>query len=87
MSEMHKHLLSIMKKLPTDFEPYGARSRYNDWGPDCSCGCKHFIKLEGNLRFDLGVCANPSGPRVGLLTFEHQGCKEFEEVEASDREP
>ena len=28
---------------------------------------------------DWGVCANVKSPRKGLLTFEHQGCKEFEE--------
>jgi hypothetical protein len=78
MSEMHKFLLTIVPQLPTDFEPYGERSRDTDWGPDCSCGCKHFLPLEGELRSDWGVCANPDSPRVGLLTFEHQGCKQFE---------
>jgi hypothetical protein len=36
------------------------------------------VKLEGKLRYDWGVCRNPASPRVGLLTFEHQGCREFE---------
>ncbi len=85
-SEMHKHLLTIMPRLPTDFEPYGERSRDTDWGPDCSCGCKHFIPLEGELRYDWGVCVNPDSPRVGLLTFEHQGCKQFEYDETLDAE-
>lgn len=85
-SEMHKHLLTIMPRLPTDFEPYGQRSRDTDWGPDCSCGCKHFIPLEGELRYDWGVCVNPDSPRVGLLTFEHQGCKQFEYDEKLDAE-
>jgi hypothetical protein len=74
----HQALHSILKKLPSDFEPYGARSRENDWGPDCSCGCRWFVKLEGSLRHDWGVCDNPGSPRSGLLTFEHQGCREFE---------
>jgi hypothetical protein len=30
------------------------------------------------LRYDWGVCYSPASPRSGLLTFEHQGCKEFE---------
>jgi len=90
MSEMHKHLLSIMKRLPSDFEPYGDRSRDTDWGPDCSCGCKHYLTLEGKLGADWGVCANPASPRVGLLTFEHQGCREYEDSEEDyeiDEEP
>ena len=75
----HDALHSILKKLPSDFEPYGNRSRNTDWGPDCSCGCRWFVKLEGSLRYDWGVCHNPQSPRSGLLTFEHQGCREFEE--------
>ena len=71
-NEMHKHLLTIVPQLPTDFEPWGQRSRETDWGPDCSCGCKHFLPLEGELRYDWGACVNPDSPRVGLLTFEHQ---------------
>lgn len=74
----HDALHSILKKLPSDFEPYGNRSRDKDWGPDCSCGCRWFVKLEGVLRYDWGVCYNPASPRSGLLTFEHQGCREFE---------
>jgi Protein of unknown function (DUF3027) len=81
MTKMHNQLLTIVKRLPSDFEPYGNRSRDEDWGPDCSCGCKYFIPLEGTLGMDWGVCANPASPRVGLLTFEHQGCKAFEDDE------
>lgn len=84
MTEIHQHLLNIVKKLPSDFEPYGKRSRDEDWGPDCSCGCKYFLPLEGSLRFDWGVCMNPNSPRVGLLTFEHQGCKAFEDDENTE---
>jgi hypothetical protein len=72
-------LRSILKSLPSDFEPWGARSRENDCGPDCSCGRRWFVPLEGMLRYDWGVCYNPASPRAGLLTFERQGCREFEE--------
>lgn len=84
MPELHHHLLEIVQHLPSDFEPYGCRSREDDWGPDCSCGCKYFLPLEGPLGMDWGVCANPASPRVGLLTFEHQGCQAFESDESDD---
>ena len=74
----HEALHLIVKRLPSDFEPWGARSRTEDWGPDCSCGCRWFIPLGQELRYDWGVCHNPESPRCGLLTFEHQGCREFE---------
>lgn len=86
MNERHRSLLSIVKRLPTDFEPYGERSRDSDWGPDCSCGCRHFLPLEGALSTDWGACANPGSPRCGLLTFEHQGCDRFEPTESSSGE-
>ena len=79
MSEMHDLLWTLCRKLPTDFEPYGQRDRDTaDPCADCSCGCRHFLPLEGDLGFDWGVCANPASPRSGLLTFEHQGCPQFE---------
>ena len=77
----HEELWRIAQKLPSDFEPYGNRDRDADGGPDCSCGCRHFVTLAGKLGNDWGVCANPKSPRAGLLTFEHMGCKEFEEEE------
>lgn len=73
---LHEHLHSICRNLPSDFEPYGKRERADE--PDCSVGCKHFLKLPGKLGYDWGVCANPASPRAGLLTFEHQGCEQFE---------
>jgi len=78
---MNQHELPwrLVKRLPTVFEPYGSGSRTDDWGPDCSCGCKHFLELAGTLGFDWGVCANPQSPRAGLLTFEHMGCRFFQE--------
>jgi hypothetical protein len=75
---LHELLLTLCTYLPTDFEPYGQRSREEDWGPDCSCGCLHFLELEWSLGADWGICSNPKSPRAGLLTFEHQGCREFE---------
>ena len=84
MSELHKHLWTIVQQLPSDFEPYGSRDRDEDWEPDCSCGCKYFLPLEGQLGMDWGVCANPASPRASLLTFEHQGCKAFEADEKND---
>jgi hypothetical protein len=75
----HGRLAEIVKRLPSDFEPLGERSREEDGGPDCSCECRWFIPLEHGLRYDWGVCHNPRSPRCGLLTFEHQGCHEFEQ--------
>ena len=77
---LHELLHSLCVHLPTDFEPWGRRSR-EEWGPDCSCGCRHFLELKRPLGADWGVCSNPKSPRAGLLTFEHQGCREFEEDE------
>jgi hypothetical protein len=75
------HLVCIHR--PTDFAPYGIRQRD---AADCSCGCKHFMTLAGDLGMDWGVCANPCSPRAGLLTFEHQGCEFFEYDERIDAE-
>jgi hypothetical protein len=83
----HEDLLNIVPKLDSDFEPYGKRSRDDDWGPDCSCGCLHYIVLDDEkLRFDWGVCLNKQSPRFGLLTFEHQGCREYEDEPEDDLE-
>jgi len=80
---LHQRLHSVCRHLPTDFQPYGKRVRT---GPDCSCGCKHFLKLPDPLRFDWGVCINPRSPRSGLLTFEHQGCEFFEAEDEAGEE-
>ena len=82
----HGELLKLVKRLDSDFEPYGKRSRDTEWGPDCSCGCRYFLPLEGEFRYDWGVCVNPKSPRAGLLTFEHMGCKEFEEEDEAEQE-
>ncbi len=73
----HEQLWQIVTQLPTDAEPWG---RVRDIIGDCSGGCRWFLPLVA-MPFDWGVCANPASPRVGLLTFEHQGCPQFESGE------
>jgi hypothetical protein len=88
MTKLHDNLLNIMKKLPTDYIPWGKVERWekdNESYPDCSSGCKHYFVLEGKLGMDWGVCTNNKSPRVGLLTFEHQagyGCFEEDKKDA-----
>ena len=85
--DLHNHLLTIIQKLPSDYEPWGDVKRWEDENqsyPDCSSGCKHYLILEGDLGYDWGVCSNKNSPRAGLLTFEHQagyGCFEQDEDE------
>ena len=74
----HKRLMELMKKSDKDYQPYGKRERESG---DCSMGCRHAVKLEGELGNDWVVCTNPRSHRSGLLTFEHQGCLEFESEE------
>jgi hypothetical protein len=77
---MHERLFQIVKRLPTDYAPYGQVERDREDGsfaPDCSAGCKFALPLAGDLGYDWVVCTNPESPRVGLLTFEHQGCLAF----------
>lgn len=80
-SSHHKHLLSIMKVLPTDYDPWGNVVRWENENlayPDCS-SCRFYAALEGGLGMDWGVCTRTESPRTGLLTFEHQagfGCHE-----------
>jgi mRNA interferase MazF len=83
LSTTHEHLWTLVKKLPSDFEPYGQRDREEDEGLDCSCGCRYFHPLAGQRGYDWGICTSPRSPRAGLLTFEHMGCKEFEAEPAS----
>lgn len=71
---VHAYLTKILMVLPEDYEPYGKSQRD---GLDCSSGCSHFLKLEGDLSSDWGVCCNSRSHRCGLLTFEHQGCLHF----------
>lgn len=71
----HNLLLQALQRLPTDYTDYGGKvvrwQGARDY-PDCSCGCKYFLPLEGKLGADWGVCAKRGAPRFGLLTFEHQ---------------
>jgi len=78
--DLHEKLWAVCKKLPEDYTPYGKQEREEGdlWYSDCSCGCKYYVPLEGKAGFDWGICRNPLSHRVGLLTFEHQGCKHFE---------
>lgn len=69
----HDHLLAVVKIFPEDW-PQGNP----DYTGDCSCGCKWYVGLEEGFVGDWGVCTNPKSYRCGLLTFEHQGCIEFE---------
>jgi hypothetical protein len=74
---------SICRHLPSDFQPYGEGERD---APHCSVGCKHFLKLPGKPGMDWGVCAHPASARAGLLTFERQGCEQFESDETEEEE-
>lgn len=55
----------------------------DEWLSDCSCGCRWYHRLDGDAGADWGVCLNLQSPRKGLLTFEHTGCRCFED----DRKP
>ena len=67
---MHEKLLKIVRTLETDYEPYGKVERDSS---DCSCGCRHFVKLAGDVGEEWGVCANPEAARAWLLTFSIKG--------------
>lgn len=81
----HRHLLTIVPRRIWDYPPFGHLDRETakdgDWGPDCSSGCKWAAWLDSELGLDWCVCTNPASNRVGLLTFEHQGCTAFESEE------
>ena len=77
--QSHEGLWQVVKKLPTDFEPYGKRQRSDSViHEDCSCNCRWYHIIAGARGQDWGVCANTKSPRAGLLTFEHQGCPQYE---------
>lgn len=91
MGSIHSNLFSVLKILPTDYQEYGGEiKRWADVDkdyPDCSRGCKHFVKLDRNLGNDWGVCANKNSPRAGMLTWEHQtgvNCFEKEDIRSSE---
>jgi len=72
---MHDKLWKILRLLGTDYEPYGPVARN---GSECPRGCRHFVRLAGDVGNVWGVCSNPESPRSGLLTLELQGCAGFE---------
>lgn len=79
--KMHEALKAACRHRARDYDPWGKNERWKDGNksyPDCSCGCKHFVLVEGQAGADWGVCINPASHRVGLLTFEHQGCQKYE---------
>jgi hypothetical protein len=85
--DLHELLTRALKHLPRDYKPWGDTEREDPaapggWWADCSSGCRHFLVLadvgEQHISFDWGVCINTKSHRYGLLTFEHQGCPEFE---------
>jgi len=71
----HNQLHEIKITNDYDYEPYGKQRRD---GHDCSSGCRFFIRLDSKQHNgSWGVCTNYESHRAGLLTFEHQGCKQF----------
>ena len=60
-------LFACLRVLPTDYDAYGGEvKRWFDPDvdyPDCSRGCKFFVPLADELRYDWGVCSKP-GRRV-----------------------
>lgn len=87
MSAEHQRLLTILPTRPEDYDPWGQNIRWSDPQkpyPDCSGGCRFARWLEdikgtdAYLSMDWCVCTNPASHRVGLLTFEHQGCEKYE---------
>jgi hypothetical protein len=79
-SVTHEDLRAVVIDMIGDYQPWGDKPREEGeiWHPDCSVGCKFFLPVQGKLGMDWGVCANPKSHRCGLLTFEHQGCPQFE---------
>jgi hypothetical protein len=72
----HKQLWQIVVKLPTDVEPWGQREP-GEVG-NCPCSCRWFLRLWPCLWIGEHV-PTQRVPASRLLTFEHQGCPQFEE--------
>ncbi len=87
--EDHCHLLAVVPQSAADYTSLGGGQAGMDLGAgcgrDCSSGCKWYLELAGELGRDWGICANPNSHRVGLLTFEHQGCANFEHMSVIDK--
>lgn len=80
---LHWRLFAEVVELdPRDWDGYGLLDRwteaYEGNSGDCSCGCRFYLPLAGELGYDWGVCTSPLSHRAGKLTFEHQGCPHFE---------
>ena len=64
-------LFACLRVLPTDYDAYGGEvKRWSDPDvdyPDCSGGCKFFVPLADELRYDWGVCSKPGGRVRGSL--------------------
>lgn len=78
MSDLHQSLIQTVIRCETDYHPFGKVKRWekeDEEYPDCSMGCKYYIKLEGKMGADWGVCSNKHSKRFSLLTFEHQAGK------------
>jgi hypothetical protein len=73
----HRRLWQLCPQMTQDYAPWGLVPD-SERGFDCSCGCRFYRPLEGDMGGDWGVCTNLKSHRRGLLTFEHQGCKEYE---------
>lgn len=87
--EVSPLLDAVLIHHPKDYDPWGEDVRWADPNrpyPDCSGGCKWAIPLEDLLGADWVVCANPKSHRAGLLTFEHQGCPQWEMDETDEEE-
>jgi len=50
-------------------------------GPGLQLWLQAFPGASRIIGLDWGVCSNLQSPRAGLLTFEHMGCRLFEEGE------
>lgn len=82
MSVQHWRLLQVVPQMPQDYPDFGTCPRESEdgatWYADCSAGCRWYITFPAPLGYDWGCCTNPRSHRCGLLTFEHQGCPQFE---------
>jgi len=83
MAELsHEQLWHVRQREPGDYEPYGKRKRLTARQPALIVGVLGGMQVvphpERTCPLDWGVGGNPASHRAGLLTFEHQGCAEFE---------
>jgi len=56
----------------------------DEWYGEQCYGCQYYIKLQGYLRTDWGVCSHPESPFDMRLMFEHDGCEYFSPVDEDD---